>query len=56
LGVYRVQGQTQEKFVATGVQVEMQCHHLYTAHHAAKAANAAVAYQVKHGIVDTDMG
>ncbi len=55
-GVYRVQGQTQEEFGATVVQVEMQRCHLYTARHAAKAANAAAAYQTKHGIVDTDMG
>jgi hypothetical protein len=56
LGVYRVQGQTQEEFVAATVQVEMQRRHLYTARHAAKAANAAAAYRAKHGIVDTDMG
>jgi hypothetical protein len=56
LGVYRVQGQTQKEFVATAVQVEMQCRHLYTAHHAVKAANAVAAYRVKHEIVDTDMG
>ncbi len=53
MGVYRVQGQTQEEFVATAVQVEMQRRHLYTARHAAKAANAAAAYRAKHGIVDT---
>jgi hypothetical protein len=56
LGVYRVQGQTQEEFVATAVQVEMQRHHFYTAHHAAKAVNATATYRTKHGIVDTDMG
>jgi len=56
LGVYRVEGQTQEEFVATVVQVEMQRHHLYTAHHAAKATNAIAAYQAKHRIVNTDMG
>jgi hypothetical protein len=56
LGVYKVQGQTQEVFVATTVQVEMQRRHLYTVRHAAKAANAVVAYRAKHGIVDTDMG
>jgi hypothetical protein len=56
LGVYRVQGQTQEEFVATVVHVEMQRRHFYTAHHAAKAANATAAYRAKHGIVDTDMG
>jgi hypothetical protein len=56
LGVYRVQGQTQEEFVATVVQVEMQRRHLYTACHVAKAANATAAYRAKHGIVDTDMG
>ncbi len=42
--------------MATTVQVEMQRRHLYTARHAAKAANAAIAYRVKHEIVDTDMG
>jgi hypothetical protein len=56
LGVYRVQGQTQEESVATTIQVEMQRRHLYTTHHAAKAANAAATYQTKHGIVDTDIG
>ncbi len=56
MGVYRVQGQTQEEFVAAIVQVEMQRRHLYTARHAAKATNAAIAYRVKHEIVDTDMG
>ncbi len=56
MGVYRVQGQTQEEFVAAVVQVEMQRRHLYTARHAAKAANATAAYRAKHGIVDTDMG
>jgi hypothetical protein len=56
LGVYRVQGQTQKKFVATTVQVEMQHRHLYIDHHAAKAANATVAYRAKHEIVDIDMG
>ncbi len=56
MGVYRVQGQTQEEFVAAAVQVEMQRRHLYTARHVAKATNAAAAYRAKHGIVDTDMG
>jgi hypothetical protein len=56
LGVYRVQGQTQEEFVVTVVQVEMQCRHLYTAHHATKAANATTTYRAKHRIVDIDMG
>ncbi len=55
-GVYRVQGQTQEEFVAIAVQVEMQRRHLYTARHAAKAVNAIAAYRAKHGIVDTNMG
>jgi hypothetical protein len=44
LGVYRVQDQTQEEFVANAVQVEMQRHHFYTARHATKAANATTAY------------
>jgi hypothetical protein len=56
LGVCRVQDQTKAQFVTNAVQVEMQHRHLYTAHHAAKAANATVAYRTKHGIVDTDMG
>jgi hypothetical protein len=56
LGVYRVQDQTQEEFVANAVQVKMQRCHLYTTRHATKAANATAAYRVKHGIVDTDMG
>ncbi len=51
-----VQDQTKAQFVANAVQVEMQCCHFYTAHHAPKAANAAAAYRAKHGIVDTDMG
>ncbi len=42
--------------MANVVQVEMQRRHFYTARHAAKATNAAAAYRVKHGIVDTDMG
>jgi hypothetical protein len=56
LGVYKVQGQTQEEFVATAFQVEMQRRHFYIARHAVKAANAIAAYQAKHEIVDTDMG
>ncbi len=56
LGVYKVQGQTQEEFVATVVQVEMQRRHLYTARYAAKVVNAAAAYRAKHEIIDTDMG
>ncbi len=47
---------TKAQFVANAVQVEMQRRHFYTAHHVAKATNAAVAYRVKHGIVDIDMG
>jgi len=49
LGVYRVQGQTEEEFVATVVQVKMQRRHFYTARH------AAATYRAKHGIVDIDM-
>jgi len=56
LGVYRVQDRTKAQFVANAVQVEMQCCHFYTVHHAAKALNVAAAYRAKHGIVDTDMG
>jgi hypothetical protein len=44
LGVYKVQDQTEEEFVANVVQVEMQRRHLYTTYHAAKAINAAAAY------------
>jgi hypothetical protein len=49
LGVYRVQDQTQEEFVANAVQVEMQRRHFYTIRHVAKAANATAAYRAKHG-------
>jgi hypothetical protein len=56
LGVYKVQDQTQEEFVANAVQVEMQRCHFYTACHAAKSANATTAYQAKHRIVNTNMG
>jgi hypothetical protein len=56
LGVYRVQDQTKAQFVANAVQVEMQHRHFYTAHHAAKVANATATYRAKHGIVDTHMG
>jgi hypothetical protein len=51
-----VQDQTKAQFVANAIQVEMQCRHLYTARHAAKATKAAAAYRAKHGIVDSDMG
>jgi hypothetical protein len=33
----------------------MQHCHLYTAHHATRATNAATSYQAKHEIVDNDM-
>jgi hypothetical protein len=56
LGIYRVQGQTQEEFVVIVVQVEMQRRHFYTGRHGAKAANGAATYQAKHEIVDTNMG
>jgi hypothetical protein len=56
MGVYRVQGQTQEEFVATTVQVEMQRRHFYIARHGIKATNAIATYRAKHEIVDTDMG
>ncbi len=56
LGVYRVQDQTQEEFVANAIQVEMQRRHFYTIRHVAKAANATTTYRAKHEIVDTDMG
>jgi hypothetical protein len=56
LGVYKVQDQTKAQFVANAVQVEMQRHHFYTIHHAAKVANATATYRTKHEIVDTDMG
>ncbi len=55
LGVYRVEGTTKEEFVANAIQVEMQHRHFYTACHAARAANAVVAYRTKHEIIDTDM-
>jgi hypothetical protein len=56
LGVYWVQDQIKAQFVANAIHVDMQRRHFYTAHHVAKAANAVVAYQVKHEIVDIDMG
>jgi hypothetical protein len=55
LGVYRVEETTKEEFVTNVVQVEMQRCHFYTLCHVAKAANATVAYQAKHWIVNTDM-
>jgi hypothetical protein len=55
LGVYRVEETTKEKFVANAIQVEMQRRQFYILRHVAKATNATVAYQAKHGIVDTDM-
>jgi hypothetical protein len=55
MGVYRVQGIIKEEFVANVIQVEMQCHHLYATHYATRAANATVAYQGKHMIIDNDM-
>jgi hypothetical protein len=44
LGVYRVEETIKEEFVANVVQVEMQCHHFYTARHETRAANATIAY------------
>jgi hypothetical protein len=41
-----------EEFVANVIQVKM---HLYIACHAARVANAIVAYQAKHDIVNNDM-
>jgi hypothetical protein len=55
LGVYRVQSTIKKEFVANAIQVEMQRRHLYTTHHAAKAINATVVYQIKHKIIDNDM-
>jgi hypothetical protein len=55
LGVYKVQDKTKEEFVANAIQVEMQRHHFYIVHHAAKGTNATIKYRTKHGIVDTDM-
>jgi len=55
LGVYKVEETIKEEFVANVIQVEMQCHHFYTTRHVARAANATIAYQTKHGIIDTDM-
>jgi hypothetical protein len=56
LGVYRVQDQTQEEFVANAIQVEMLRRHFYTACHATKATNATPAYRAKHGIIEIHMG
>jgi len=55
LGIYGVHGTTKEKFVINAVHVEMQRCHLYIARHAAKVANATIAYRTKHDIVDNDM-
>jgi hypothetical protein len=55
LGVYKVEEITKEKFVANAIQVEMQCCHFYTIRHAIKATNAVIAYQTKHGIINTNM-
>jgi len=49
LGVDKVQGTTKEEFDANAIQVEMQCCHLYTIHH------AATTYRAKHGVVNNDM-
>ncbi len=54
-GVYKVEETTKEEFVANVIQVEMQCRHFYIARHAARVTNVAVAYRVKHGIINTDM-
>ncbi len=54
-GVYGVQGTTKEEFVTNVVHAEMQCCHLYIAHHATRVANVIIAYQVKHNIVNNDM-
>jgi hypothetical protein len=55
LGVYRAEEITKEEFVANAVQVEMQRRHLYIIRHVARAANVIIAYQIKHGIIDTSM-
>jgi hypothetical protein len=55
LDVYKGQGTIKEEFVANAIQVEMQCCHLYIAHHAVKASNATCSYWAKHKIVDNDM-
>jgi hypothetical protein len=44
LGVYKVKETTKEEFVANAVQVEMQHHHFYIIHHAARATNATTTY------------
>jgi hypothetical protein len=55
LGVYRVQETIKEEFVANGIQVEMQCCHLYIVCHATRAVNVIVIYRAKHAIGDNDM-
>jgi hypothetical protein len=55
LGGYKVQEITKEGFVANGVQVEMQSHHLYIACHATRIINAIATYRTKHEIVNNDM-
>jgi hypothetical protein len=51
----RVRGTTKEEFVATVIHVEMQCHHLYTACHVARATNATTTYRTKHDTINSDM-
>jgi hypothetical protein len=55
LGVYRIKETTKEEFVANAVQVEMQCRHLYTTHHATRATNITIDYRTKHGSINNDM-
>jgi hypothetical protein len=55
LDVYRVEETIKEEFVGNVIQVEMQNHHFYTAHHVARATNATTAYYTKHKIVNADM-
>ncbi len=49
MGVDKVQGTTKEEFGANAIQIEMQCRHLYTTHH------ATAVYRAKHGVVNNDM-
>jgi hypothetical protein len=55
LGVYKVQKITKEEFVTNVIQIEMQCHYLYTICHVIRATNVGTIYWIKHETVNNDM-
>jgi hypothetical protein len=55
LGIYKVQGITNEELVANVIHVEMQHHHLYIVRHATMVVNVVATYKAKHNIVNNDM-